>query len=79
VVTPRTLYGLYGLLYRKLGVGAEPLAKLAEKAEGARDRAVASYLGAAYLALKEAADTVASLEEADYSGIELKPGWEEVD
>jgi len=79
IVTPRALYGLYGLLYRELRGGAEPLAKLAEEAEGAGDRAVASYLGAAYLALEGAADTVASLEDADYSGIELKPSWEEVD
>jgi len=65
--------------YRELGVGTEPLAKPAGEAEEARDRAAVSYLGAAYLALKEAADTVASLEETDYGGIELRPSVEEVD
>jgi len=78
VVTPRTLYGLYRFLYRELGVGAEPLAELAREAEGAGDRALASYLGAAYIALEAAADTVASLEEADYSGVVLRPSAEEV-
>jgi len=78
VVTPRVLYGLHRFLYRELGVGAEPLAELAGEAEGAGDRALASYLGAAYMTLEEAADTVASLEEADYSSVELKPSGEEV-
>jgi len=63
--TPGLLYGLYRLLYRNLGTGADPLLWLAREARGKGDAEVAGVLERLHAVLEASGGIVEEVERED--------------